>query len=125
MIDTSKIPSKGIVYALYKDKVVFKKYASVDQVNTSEEDLLEFHCFDAKKEYRYIDRKELVITDERYEYSYEEEKIVTLYKKDGTLDSIDQRDQLENRLKVTVVNYIDYDENDLLRIINYRLKEVE
>ena len=124
MIDTSKIPSKGIVYALYKDKVVFEKYASVDTLNTSEEDLLEFHCFDAKKEYRYIDRKELVITDEDYTEFYEE-TVVTLYKKNGTLESIDQRDQLENRLKVTVVNYIDYDENDLLRIINYRLKEVE
>lgn len=124
MIDTSKIPSKGIVYALYKDKVVFKKYASVDTLNTPEEDLLEFHCFDAKKEYRYINDKEKVITDEDYTEFYEE-TVVTLYKKDGTLDSIDQRDQLDQRLKVTVVNYIDYDENDLLRIINYRLKEVE
>ena len=124
MIDTSKIPSKGIVYALYKDKVVFEKYASVDTLNTSEESLLEFHCFDAKKEYRYINEQELVITDEDYTEFYEE-TVVTLYKKNGTLESIDQRDQLENRLKVTVVNYIDYDENDLLRIINYRLKEVE
>ncbi len=124
MIDTSKIPNKGIVYALYKDKVIFKKYASIDEINTSEENLLELHCFDSEKEYRYINGKEIVIGDEDYDDIYEE-KVVTLYKKDGTVDSIDQRDQLEKRLKVIVVNYIKYDENDMLRIHNYRLKEVE
>ena len=37
--------------------------------------------------------------------------------------NIDKQDDLSE--KVVVVNYIKYDENDMLRIVNYRLKEVE
>jgi len=35
-------------------------------------------------------------------------------------------DKVENlKQKVDVVNYISYDENDMLQIVNYRLKEAE
>ena len=125
MINKNEIPNKGIIYALYKDKVIFEKYVSVDDLDISEEDLLELHCFDENKEYRYMDGKDKVISNQDGDDTYEE-NVITLHKKNGTEDeSIDQRDHLEQRLKVMVVNYIEYDENDMLRIKNYRLKEVE
>lgn len=126
MIDVSKMPERGIVYALYKDRVVFKKYNSIEEVTVSEENLLELHCFDSKREYRYLDGDEVVIEDGDNLQDCYEETVVTLQNEDGSLDdSFDKRDRLEKRMKVGIVNYIEYDENDLLRICNYRLKEVE
>ena len=37
--------------------------------------------------------------------------------------NIDKQDNLSE--KIVVVNYIKYDENDMCKIVNYRLKEVE
>lgn len=128
MININDIPESGIVYALYKDKVVLKKYFKKEEIDTNETNLLELHCFDSKKEYRYMNGKDVVVLDinngnDKNSYI---ENVVTLYDKNIILDSnFDKNKNLDNRFRVNVVNYISYDENDMLIINNYRLMEVE
>lgn len=126
-MDLKKAPEKGMMYALYIDKVVYEPYISRPSI-TEEKGLLELHLFDEEKEYRFIKRRnqkpiEEVISDELVlgkkatkENSYEEE-IFTLK------DKMEKLEDTTHRIKV--VNYISYDENDLLTIENYRLKEVK
>lgn len=86
-------------------------------------DFLELHLFDSKTEYRAVlskahnltgisDYIEVVISDEMQDY---DEKI----KEECFLESeyIDE--------KIGVMNYMKFDENDLLHLVNYRLYQVE
>lgn len=123
-MDLSKAPEKGIVYALFRDRVMFERY-SMEELEKSRfegNNLLELHLFDEDTEYRIIRTRmngcqEMVISDEEigFEDIYIEE--ILLANKDA-----DNRENLVDTVKV--VNYIDYDENDLLRISGYRLQEV-
>lgn len=122
-MNLSKAPVQGMMYALYTDRVVYRPYQreALSQEQLSEQ-LLELHLFDDTTEYRLIcaERGELetVISDECVPYDdLYCEKIFTLEEKaeqPGTQSS-----------QVEVVNYLTYDENDLLMIRNYRLKEVK
>ena len=105
-------PESGIMYALYVDRVVYKNYFKEDLLNdnTLEDKLLELHLFDENKEYRYIKTRnkniECLVEDcSDYDDKYEEK----VYVEDGSV--------------ITVVNYIKYDEDDLLNFVNYRLKK--
>ena len=117
-------PEQGMMYALYTDRVVYESYSknSLPSEEEIKKDLLELHLFDAVGEYRYIKTRkgeiESFINDENMDYqdTYVE-KIYTL----GV--NVEKSDK--NAGKVEVVNYISYDENDLMVIRNYRLKEVE
>lgn len=106
-------PEQGLMYALYTDRVVYQKYNRQDlpEEGILKEKLLELHLFDEEVEYRYIKTRkgeiEARISDKVSHEDYYTERIFTL---DGE--------------KVDVINYITYDENDLMRIDNYRLKEV-
>lgn len=106
-------PEQGTMYALYTDRVVYQKYDRGDlpEEEILKEKLLELHLFDEEVEYRYIKTRkgeiEARISDEVSHGDQYTEQIFTL---DGE--------------KVDVINYITYDENDLMRIDNYRLKEV-
>lgn len=120
----SNIPEKGTMYALYTDKVKYEKYTKEELLEDVhlEEKLLELHLFDADREYRYIKiRKgeiEALISDETVEHQdVYTEKILTLGSKKEKPD--------KDSDFVEVINYITYDENDLMRIGNYRLREVE
>ena len=110
-------PEQGMMYALYTDRVVYESY-SKNSLPSEEE----IHLFDAVGEYRYIKTRkgeiEVYINDENMDYqdTYVE-RIYTLGK------NVEKTDK--NADKVEVVNYISYDENDLMVIRNYRLKEVE
>lgn len=124
MIDMTKIPEKGTMYVAYTDRIVYEKYTK-DALKTEEieeEKLLELHLFDEKREYRLIRTrmhgiKEFLVTDEfPHDDIYEEQ----VYVSGESADKPDKR-----KVKVAVVNYIRYDENDLLCIVNYRLKELE
>ncbi len=122
-------PEKGKMYALYTDRMEYKAY-SKEQLPSEEvlaEGLLELHLFDANKEYRYINKRngqiECCIDDDTpYEDIYEE-KIYTLDLAQGA-EHIDADPSIAKD-KIGVVNYITYDENDLMIISNYRLKEVQ
>ena len=123
-MDFSKIPEKGTMYALYTDKVVYRKYDRKEFVEDQEatDKLLELHLFDTVAEYRYIKKRNgkiaaLIRNDTVEHQDLYTEKIITLGNKKEKPDK-------ESGF-VEVVNYITYDENDLMRIENYRLKEVE
>lgn len=119
-------PEQGIMYALYRDRVVYEPYKR-EQLENEENlmrDLLELHLFDDTKEYRFIRKRkgdvEVCIEDSTVSHddSYTEQ-IYTLAGNAETLDETSKRNLVE------VVNYIIYDENDLMTIPNYRLKEVK
>ena len=122
-MDFSKIPEKGTMYALYMDKMVYRSYnrEELQEDTALTEKLLELHLFDETIEYRYIKKRigeiEVLISDNTVEYQdLYTEKIITLGNKKEKPD--------RESGYVEVVNYITYDENDLMRIENYRLKEV-
>ncbi len=118
-----KAPEHGKMYAIYIGKVVYEPYTREQLLEKDdlEENLLELHLFDKEKEYRYIKKRrgyiETEISDEAVEHDDEySEKIFTLKKNQEKPD--------ENHGEVRVINYIKYDENDLLTIQDYRLAEV-
>lgn len=107
-------PQQGIMYALYTDRVEYKKYNLQELSEESlAKNLLELHLFNETKEYRYVKTRR-----------GEMETRIS----DGTVpheDCYTERIFDWDKGKVEVVNYITYDENDLMRIDNYRLKEVK
>ena len=115
-------PDKGTMYALYVDRVVFKAYSKDELLNDLylEDKLLELHLFDKSKEYRYINARndsiETVVSDEVNHDDVYVEKIYVQAKAD--------EETSKDSKCIEVVNYIKYDENDLLNICNYRLKEM-
>ena len=123
-MDLTSIPELGTLYALYRDKVKYEKYSRKELLEDKQltEKLLELHLFNDTREYRYIKTRsgeiETLISDETVEHEdIYTEKIVTLGNKKEKPD--------KDSGLVEVVNYITYDENDLMRIENYRLKEVK
>lgn len=123
-MNLSNIPEQGTLYALYTDKVKYEKYKKEELLEDPHlaEKLLELHLFDDTREYRYIKTRrgemETLISDETAEHQdIYTEKILTLGNKKEKPD--------KDSGFVEVVNYITYDENDLMRIGNYRLKEVK
>ena len=114
-------PKKGIIYALSVHNVFFKEYNNEEELNKildkALKDLLELHLFNEEKEYRFIKTRnkeiECVVCDDNHKNNdvYKE----TIYIQDKFSKEMEQK-------KVTIINYIDY-ENDLLKFINYRLKQ--
>lgn len=122
MLNLEKAPQTGTMYGVFTDKILYQKYDRADLLAEppKEDKLLELHLFDAQKEYRCIRTrlqgfKEFEITDDCEHDDVYEEKIYV------SGSNVDKQEDL--REQVTVVNYIVYDENDLLHIPNYRLKE--
>ncbi|WP_456082529.1 hypothetical protein [Mediterraneibacter sp.] len=123
MMNLSQAPEQGTMYALYRDKVVYRPYIRENLVlqEDEEKNLLELHLFDAKKEYRYVKMRkgtvETVISDATV--MHEDQYVERIF----TLDSKEKMREVYKGC-VEIVNYITYDENDLMTIQNYRLKEV-
>lgn len=116
-------PEQGMMYALYTDRMVYERYSKKSlPLEEIQRDLLELHLFDAVGEYRYIKTRkgeiEAFINDENMDY--QDTYVEKIYTLGGNVEKSDK-----NAGKVEVVNYISYDENDLMAIRNYRLKEVE
>lgn len=116
-MNLSQAPEQGIMYALYIDRVVFEPYKKEElpEIEELRKNLLELHLFDASTEYRVVVSKrgeiEAVIRDDGQSNQdiYTEKVMVS----DKQISCVE------------VVNYLSYDENDLMMIKNYRLKEVE
>ena len=54
-----KAPEQGMMYALYKDRIIYRPYKR-EQLESQDElmkDLLELHLFDSIREYRYIKKR--------------------------------------------------------------------
>lgn len=118
-MNLEKAPKKGIMYALYTDKVVYRKYSREEFSGEDwKKNLLELHLFNAREEYRLIFSRrgeiENVVSDDKVLYDdIYTEKILT----DGYAPEDSDR-------WIKVINYLSYDENDLMVIGNYRLMEV-
>lgn len=119
-----KAPTKGMIYALYTDRVVYEQYEKekLPSEDVLKENLLELHLFDDMKEYRYIKKRngivEVCVEDQMIPHDdIYTERIFTMGKTEEAVG--------ENESCIEVVNYIIYDENDLITIPNYRLKEVK
>ena len=116
-------PEKGIMYALYIDRMVFQEYTTDQLLKDAylEDKLLEMHLFDENKEYRYIKSRlkeiECVIDD-----SIEHEDV---YVESTYIQSNLDEEVTSSSNRVNVVNYIQYNADDLLTITNYRLQEVK
>lgn len=120
-----KAPERGMLYALYTDRMEYRPYEREELFLRGKgltENLLELHLFDEKKEYRFIKKRkgelEVVVSDDGKDYDdlyIYIERIFT------------QKDEKEKKHAscIEVVNYLVYDENDMLKIKNYRLKEVK
>lgn len=116
-MNLEKAPEKGIIYALYTDRVVFERYEkeNLQDERVLQNNLLELHLFDENREYRIVRSGrgdiEAEICDELSSGCEQYiECVFTAYEKIPTVE---------------VVNYISYDDNDLMMINNYRLREVE
>lgn len=134
MPDLMKAPECGTVYAVTDTKICYEKYddkKKAERLIAESGRLLELHMFDSVCEYRYVAAAgrppvEDVYSDssmaaslgwdenEMSQHIYEERVFIA--------DSADKKDGFKNR--AGVVNYIQYDEDDMLHIVNYRLKEV-
>lgn len=118
-----KAPEHGMLYALYTDRMEYRPYERENLLlkeKDLQKNLLELHLFDEKKEYRFIKKRkgetEIVVSEDGQDYDdLYTERIFT------------QEDEKEKNHAscIEVVNYLVYDENDLLKIKNYRLKEVK
>lgn len=123
IIDLTKAPDRGIWYAVYTDRIEYTDYEKNETTILADNKLLELHIFDDTREFRVIRRRdqsliEKIISDVECasEDTYEE----TIYVNRKGIDNASP-----SKEQVTVVNYIEYDDNDLLKISNYRLKETK
>ena len=118
-INWEKVPENGYVLAYFRKEVLFQKLEPgiKQQILEKQGTLLELHIFNSEREYRLMrcetgDFIEAVVSDE----CASEKKVETVQVEGGYED-------LMKYLKV--VNYIDYDENGMLSINNYRFAPVE
>ena len=118
-INWEKAMKDGYVLAYFRQEVLFQKLEPtvMRQISEKQEMLLELHVFDNEREYRLMRCEtgefiEAVVSDE----NGLEKKVETV--------------QVESRFEglmqyLRIVNYIDYDENGMLSIRNYRFAPME
>ena len=119
-LEKDEVPKDGYVYACFREKVLFQKRdLELDKyILNNQAMLLELHIFDAQQEYRLIrcetgDFIEAVVNDEEAGV----EKKVEIVQVEGGFASVMEC--------LKVVNYIDYDNNGMLSISNYRFAPTE
>lgn len=126
--EKDKIPARGKILAYFQGRIYYASYHGFQELEKALEEgektegkLLELHCFNEKQEYRavysqlYRSYLESVVDDSRYpvgEYEKLEEEI--LIEENWIKENRDSR-------KIRVVNYFRYNEDDLLKLVDYRL----
>ena len=145
-IDLADAPSPAFAMCNYITGVEFGIYSGGAfswKDKHEESDLLELHIFDEKVEFRAIRSEgqfvKLTISEKsepennsffdeymRFfgeEYVKVQDNITTLidkgHKKDFYINI--SKDQFDDGITLGVRNYINYDENDMIRVVNYRL----
>lgn len=118
-INWEKAPKEGYALACFRQEVLFQKLEPgvVRQISENRDMLLELHVFDKEREYRLMrcgtgEFIETVVSDEN-----------GIEKKEETVQVESRFEGLMRYLRI--VNYIDYDENGMLSIRNYRFAPVE
>jgi len=126
MLAFEGVPQKGFIYATFVDEIVSKRYSDLSEIEEylAKDNFLEIHLFDAQKEVRFVRTAGKgvvrVVVSAEDESQYDDRYCEQAY---WTENHVDKHDKLSD--KIEVVNYINYDENDMIQIVNYRLKEVE
>lgn len=125
MLDITKAPDKGTIYAVSRKSILCKSYRkeTLDKSILEDPGLLELHLFDKDTEYRCVKTRmhgymQKVLRKNEMEKEYDD-----LYEESVFVLGTDPDKQEGLRKKVKVVNYIKYNEDDILTICNYRLEE--
>lgn len=121
-----KAPDRGCFLAYTRKAVVFEKYGNKEEVRDKlgEEELLELHLFDNEKEYRAIATSSKRIFQNSAKKTIE---CVIAPDPQKRCETYEETVLIEDKFretgrKMTIVNYLMYDENGMIRIDNYRLK---
>lgn len=118
-VNWEQAPKDGYVLAYFRQKVLFQKLEPdvKQQISENQKMLLELHVFDNDREYRLVRCEtgkfiEAVVSDE----NGLEKKVETVQVESGFKEVMP---------RLQIVNYIDYDENGMLSIRNYRFAPME
>lgn len=112
-------PRSGHALIYTRQKVIFKAYNDIEKLieEIKNDELLEIHLFDDNIEYRAVSTRskryperviEAVIGEKNEDQSIFEEEVLL---------------ERKGQEKITVLNYISYDENGMAFIDNYRLRK--
>ena len=126
-INYDKIPASGYVLAYFRMGIVFAPYEKADEgieargwkehLEREDDPLFELHLFNDQKEYRFFQRQDgeydefVVSENDRPEGIYVEDMCV-------------EKRYADVLRKIRVVNYIEYTQDGMLEITNYRLAPV-
>lgn len=118
-IELKKVPDKGYLLAYFRSELVFSYQSGIQELLEKKglENLLELHVFDENEEYRLLRTGkgkwiEVTVSDEKVQ-------------KEKKVECVKIEKKYEDAMKyLNVVNYIDYDENGMIAINQYRLAPV-
>lgn len=119
-IDLKKVPDEGYLLAYFRSELVFFYQSGIRELLEKKglDHLLELHVFDEKEEYRLLRTGkgkwiEVIVSDEKVQ-------------KEKKVECVKLEKEYEGVMKyLNVINYIDYDENGMISINQYRLAPVE
>ena len=119
-IELKKVPNEGYLLACFRSELVFSYQSGIQELLEKKglENLLELHVFDENEEYRLLRTGkgkwiEVTVSDEKVQ----KEKKVECVKIEKKYEGVTKY--------INVINYIDYDENGMISINQYRLTPVE
>lgn len=126
-INYDKIPAGGYVLAYFRMGIVFAPYEKADEgieapgwkehLEREDDPLFELHLFNAQKEYRFFQRQD----GEYDEFEVSENDCPEgIYVEDMCVE----KRYADVLRKIRVVNYIEYTQDGMLEITNYRLAPV-
>lgn len=121
-VNWNEIPEKGYLLAYYQDGIEFCGYGSKEELRVQmepweERRLLEAHLFDAEKEWRFVLSRQRGEISRLMEGKDDGEEIFT----EEMLIVSDHR-RFDRVMKtIRVINWLAYDENDMLYVKGYRL----
>ena len=127
-INYAKIPNSGYVLAYFRMGIVFEPYKKIgegieapgwkEQLERAGNPLFELHLFNNQEEYRFFQRRDgeydefVVSKNDCPEEIYVEDVCV-------------EKRYADVLRKIRVVNYIEYTQDGMLEITNYRLSPVQ
>ena len=119
-IELKKVPNEGYLLACFRLELVFSYQSGIQELLEKKglENLLELHVFNEKEEYRLLRTEkgkwiEVTVSDEKMQ-------------KEKKVECVKIERKYEDVMKyLNVINYIDYNENGMISINQYRLAPVK
>ena len=113
----NQMPQEGYVLAYFRDGAAFEAYDSRTELDEKlnrwrERTVLEFHAFNEEKEWRWLTSRragsiQAILTDEGKDTFTENVFVIPSF--------------CHVMRTLQIINYLDYDENDMLFVKGYRL----